>query len=812
MDKRYEVKEQIGQGGLGCVYCAHDQRMNREVAIKRIQTNSEDTTISEEATRQLMQEASALAALQHPNIVTIHDVGIDDESPYVVMELLTGDTLEEIIVEGSLTWADFRELAMQTMEALIAAQELHIVHRDLKPGNLMLTWLPSGKFQIKVLDFGLATLSPVPFLQAIDKSDGVFGSIYFMAPEQFERVPIDLKADLYAIGCVFYYALTGTYPFDGETAADVMNAHLQHTVTPLQVVREGIPLWACDWIMSHINRQVSDRPESARESLRHFIENDAQSDQTLSTGLPTKNSVQAIRSRLLVPGVSSVPEIVAEAAPKQPLKTASPPKPLAPPRGSKPSIHAPTQIPKPATILDTKDASTRGAPVTIKLSTTAKSSPTNPLVVTSSAPTQFIKNPNASSRATSISATAKAPMNVLPVSKKPGISNGAKTTIAAVLGILVLVLVVVILKTSARNAETKLYNAMLMQAAGTDATEVSVDKNKLEILLRSAATVGANREREGVFLALVLAKSIDGTDVDARITEFSTKEILLPNIRNIMIRDVIRKRNNPAVVEPLLEYARSTNEPLLVTAAIEATRYMAQDKHFPEFISFIVNSTDDSIRKTAEDNAVKIIEKSSNKTPLGEALAAAYHATKDLAIRHTMLRLLGGIGNAKALELTRENIKSDGIENQIAAISALAKWPNSKGFPLLIDYLISVQDIKLRSRAFDSEIEHRVHNALCIKLRAHAFDSAFTYLSNAKDNSEMNWDLLSKEAKTQDEQTRLIRSLTAIGPEKWVLTLLEEYANNADEENENTAIFANKALKHLRDIEKIQTKGGKSDQ
>lgn len=791
MDKRYEVKEQIGQGGLGCVYRAYDQRMNREVAIKRIQTNSEDSTISEEATRQLMQEASALAALQHPNIVTIHDVGIDDESPYVVMELLTGDTLEEIIAEGSLTWADFRELAMQTMEALIAAQELHIVHRDLKPSNLMLTWLPSGKFQFKVLDFGLATLSPVPFLQTIDKSDGVFGSIYFMAPEQFERVPIDLKADLYAIGCVFYYALTGTYPFNGVTAIDVMNAHLQHTVTPLQVVREGIPLWACDWIMSLLNRQTSDRPESARESLRQFIENDAHGNQAISTGLPLKNSVQEIRSRLIVPGAPPIPKIAEEPTPKQPMKTASLPKPLAPPRGSKPSIHAPTQIPKPATIVDVKAASTRGAPITIKLSNTATSSPTTPLVVTSSAPTQYIKNPKSDLHFSAVSSTAKLPMKVSPVSKKTGISNEAKTMIAAILGILVLVLAVIILKTSARNAEAKLYNAMLVQATGANATEVSVDKNRLEILLRNASTVAANPEREGVFLALVLAKSVDGTDVDARIAEFSTKEFLLPNIRNIMIRDVMRKRKNPAVVDTLLDYARSTNEPLLVTAAIEATRYIATDKHFAEFIHFIVHRKDDSIRKTAEENAAKIIDKSSNKTPLAELLAAAHNESSEIAIRHTLLRLLGGTGSPKALQLTRKNLQSDSPEDQIAAIVSLAKWPDSKGFPLLIDYLTSAKDVKLRARAFDA---------------------AFTYLSNAENDSEMNWDLLAKEAKTDEEQTRLIRSLTAIGPEKWVIALIEKYANDSSDENEAVAIFANKALKHLRNIEKIKTKGNKPDQ
>ena len=125
MEERYEFRGKIGQGGLGSVYRAFDLRMSREVAIKRIIANTGDNSISEEATKQLMQEAGSLASLQHPNIVTIYDVGTDADGPFVVMELLTGETLEEIIGRGSFTWADFRQLAMQTLEALIAAQELH---------------------------------------------------------------------------------------------------------------------------------------------------------------------------------------------------------------------------------------------------------------------------------------------------------------------------------------------------------------------------------------------------------------------------------------------------------------------------------------------------------------------------------------------------------------------------------------------------------------------------------------------------------------------------------------------------------------
>ena len=169
--------------------------------MKRIASTFEGSQ-REEATRQMEKETGALASLQHPNIVTIYDVGSDEDGPFVVMELLTGQTLDDIVAKAPLTWQDFRELALQIQEALVAAQDLGLVHRDLKPSNIMLNWLPSGRFQAKVVDFGLAKFSPKPSAQTVDQSDAVFGSIFYMAPEQFERGALDARVDMYSIGSV----------------------------------------------------------------------------------------------------------------------------------------------------------------------------------------------------------------------------------------------------------------------------------------------------------------------------------------------------------------------------------------------------------------------------------------------------------------------------------------------------------------------------------------------------------------------------------------------------------------------------------
>ncbi|MDA7896358.1 serine/threonine protein kinase, partial [bacterium] len=269
-EERYEIRSKIGEGGVGAVYRAFDKNLNREVALKRVLA-TEDGNGLDEATEAMLKEVTSLCSLQHPNIVTVFDAGVDKDGPYVVMELLSGKTVDEMIGHSVLTQTDFRELALQSQEALIAAQDRNLVHRDIKPGNLMVTWLPSGRFHVKLVDFGLAKFLPRPSHQTIAHDDSVFGSIRFMAPEQFERNPLDQRADMYAIGCVYYYCLTGTYPFDGESAPQVMAAHLQHKVTPISEIRPDLPAWLCHWVMWHISREMNDRPSDARESLTQFL-------------------------------------------------------------------------------------------------------------------------------------------------------------------------------------------------------------------------------------------------------------------------------------------------------------------------------------------------------------------------------------------------------------------------------------------------------------------------------------------------------------------------------------------------------------
>ncbi|MBG7606954.1 MAG: serine/threonine protein kinase [Verrucomicrobia bacterium] len=796
MEERYEIKGKIGQGGLGAVYKAHDVRMNREVAIKRIVANTEDDSLPEEATRQLIKEAGSLASLQHPNIVTIYDVGTDEDGPFVVMELLAGDTLEEIIQKGSFTWQDFKQLAPQILEALIAAQELHLVHRDLKPSNIMLTWLPSGKFQVKIVDFGLAKLSAKPSLQTIDQSDGVFGSIYFMAPEQFERVPIDHKADLYAIGCVFYYALTGTYPYDGDSAAEVMASHLQHHITPIQEVRDGIPLWACDWIMWHINRQPSDRPEDARQALKYFVENDAVPDPPLSSGTPAPAVEQPKRAKLIVPGSAPVPEVVKEPTPSQTLKSAAAPKPLAPPKGSKPSVHTTAQVLQTSRLALAAEAPAEPekteekpeekpaavVPVKVDVSETAPVKPTPAPASTHQLKPGVAKTaPLGSVPTARVAKPEKTVLTPVP-KKKQGMSSGIKAVIAVFLGLLTVVLAVTMLKKSGNNAETKIYNQMITIAAKPDATELPIDANKLDILLRNAVSVASNKDRYVVYKALFLAKATDGTDIDGKIAEFATTREMIPNIRIVLIRDVLRKRKNPAVIGTLLDYARSTDDTSAAVASLEAIRFMVTEEHFTGFIEIIQTTEKSAVRKAAETNAAKIIDNAGSKDSLEATLAAAHDNAFNDVVRHSMLRLLAGIGGEKALDLAKENLQSDENQNQIAAIVALGNWKYQTGFKALIDFIASGPELQLRGRAYDS---------------------AIGYATESEDNIEENWKMVAEQAKTQDEKIKLIRGVAISKAEPWAFAILQEIVNDSD--NDKAVDLAERAIVHLKDVQQTQS-------
>lgn len=809
MEDRYEIRGKIGQGGLGAVYRGYDTRMKREVAIKRISATSSEGDIEEESTRQLIKEAGALASLQHPHIVTVYDVGSDEDGPYVVMELISGKTLDELIEHAPLTWSDFRELALQTQEALIAAQELDMIHSDLKPSNLMLTWLPSGKFQVKIVDFGLATLAQSQSKEDLEAMEAVFGSIFFMAPEQFERKPLDARSDLYSMGCVYYQALAGVYPFNGTTGNEVMEAHLQHKVTPLQEIRSDIPVWVCDWIMWQINRMPQDRPESARDSLSVFLQNDKNPNPTMSLGSAQSNAAK--RPRLIIPGSEPVPAPAAAAVPAQPvpmaIPVASPPPPppaaavpVVPvaaaaavpvrPAGPPPPPPAGPPPPPPAAVIPTETTDVAEA-------TKSKAAPqpltppegSKPSVHTSS---QTLPEPVLEPIATptTLAAATRGPavtMQPQPAGKKK-LSNAAKGTIAALLGLMVVLLGWMILDQSGKNKITQLYNEMIREAAKGDATEVPVNALKLQILLDSAANTGANEQRQTIYKALFLAKATDGTDVDGKIAAFATGRDMLPDVREVLIRDVLRMRKNPSVVPTLMSYARTTSDVRAAVAAIQAVRFMAGEDQFDQFLEVLQSTTQEEVRKATEDTMAEIIKKSPAKDKLAAKLATAYDTSLNENVRHSILRLLGRCGGDKPLEVVKKALASDDLNLKFAALTSLGAWGDDSGFSTLTEFLATSQDEKLRSKAFEATLKF-----VSDPTRAHT-----------PAGDQQQWTELKKQAKTRQEQESVIRGLYNFD-EDWSLKLLEEYSKSDDDRIVDLALKAIEQVKERIRVKKNQS-------
>jgi serine/threonine protein kinase len=262
---RYELGGLIATGGLGEVYRAWDRQLQRKVALKRIVPSS---PVKGEAYARAITEATHLAALQHPNIVSVYDLGMDDRGPYVVMELIEGETLEAVATRAAFPLDDFTRLAREALDGIAAAHHIGLLHRDLKPSNLMLRWGRTSSFQVKLLDFGLAKISAKPELQTRLQDNSVFGSIHYMAPEQFEGKPFDQRTDLYALGCMFYFSLTRQNPFQGDTVAAVMSAHLNHTYIPLEALRPDLPTELSAWVTKFFNFNPDDRHQSAMAALQ----------------------------------------------------------------------------------------------------------------------------------------------------------------------------------------------------------------------------------------------------------------------------------------------------------------------------------------------------------------------------------------------------------------------------------------------------------------------------------------------------------------------------------------------------------------
>ena len=227
---RYEIRSPLGAGGMGEVYLARDPKLGRNVAVKVL---SAQYSMDKDRLARFEQEACAAGALNHPNVLSVYDVGVENGSPYVVSELLQGETLRERLNGAPLSQRKALDYALQIASGLSAAHERGIVHRDLKPENVFIT----SDERAKILDFGLAKLTQgdgnlasqteIPTRRVDTGPNAVMGTVGYMAPEQVRGARVDQRSDIFSFGCVLYEMLTSRRAFRGESAADTLSAILK---------------------------------------------------------------------------------------------------------------------------------------------------------------------------------------------------------------------------------------------------------------------------------------------------------------------------------------------------------------------------------------------------------------------------------------------------------------------------------------------------------------------------------------------------------------------------------------------------------
>ncbi len=267
----YRILSLIGSGGMGEVYLAHDEKLDRRVALKVL-----SPTLAREPDRvaRFQREAKAIALLNHPNIVTIHSVEEVEACHFLTMELIEGESLQRLILPGGMSLEEVQRVGIAIADALAAAHEKGIVHRDVKPSNIMTT----SDGRVKVLDFGLAKAPPSPWRQPVGPDEPTADSIYlnpdlttegvvmgtmpYMSPEQLRGEPLDHRTDIFSLGVILYEMVTGRHPFHAASSAETISAILRDEPPPATKRRTDLP----DHLSTIIARCLKKDPEARYQS------------------------------------------------------------------------------------------------------------------------------------------------------------------------------------------------------------------------------------------------------------------------------------------------------------------------------------------------------------------------------------------------------------------------------------------------------------------------------------------------------------------------------------------------------------------
>jgi serine/threonine-protein kinase len=304
---RYKIRSAIGKGGMGEVFLAEDTELERVVALKVL---PEDLANDPERMRRFVQEAKSASALNHPNIITIHEIGKTDNTHFIATEYIEGETLHSRLRSEPINLKSVLDIAIQIASALDAAHRTGIVHRDIKPENIMIR--PDGL--VKILDFGIAKLTEkkadsidaeaATAIKAEGTSPGmIIGTASYMSPEQAKGKPIDARSDIFSFGVVLYEMLSGKQPFEGENALDVIGSILNKEPTPIQKLIPEVPQEIGRIIGKTLKKNREERYQTAKDLLIDL--KDVRQDLELQNKLERTSSPNREESKTQILGATT---------------------------------------------------------------------------------------------------------------------------------------------------------------------------------------------------------------------------------------------------------------------------------------------------------------------------------------------------------------------------------------------------------------------------------------------------------------------------------------------------------------------------
>ena len=310
----YVFVEKLGAGGMGEIYKARDSRLNRIVAVKVLAPGK---TGDPERRRRFIQEAQAASALNHPNIITIHDILPEGDTQYMVMEYVSGKTLHDLISAGRLPVPQVLQLATQMANALGVAHQAGIIHRDFKPANVMV----NGSGLVKVLDFGLAKLTDLSSRMdgmsddqntltaaPLTREGAIMGTVNYMSPEQAEGLKVDGRSDIFSFGAVLYEMVTGHRAFDGDSGISTLSAVLRDDVKPIPEIAPDVPAELTDIVNRCLRKNPAARWQSMTEVEAELASLKRRTDSGIFHAPPVSSIAPAVSATVAVrPGQSIAP-------------------------------------------------------------------------------------------------------------------------------------------------------------------------------------------------------------------------------------------------------------------------------------------------------------------------------------------------------------------------------------------------------------------------------------------------------------------------------------------------------------------------